>query len=225
MQSALERMLGLPELHFQAGKEVVQACSACVFPCDALALAVLERSLGLVKGFQLLARNGCYSSAVGLLRMQLDNALRLHGVANTPDPHHTAFQVCNGTPLRKIKDSSGQPMTDKRLAEVYSVKREWARRVYEVASAYVHLSDRHVMHFVDRSPKAVSGGRNFSIGDDDDHIPLSDKTELAEAFEAITFGVLEEVRDWTAGRSRYGDLATLKSTYGSNSLRARFKSA
>ncbi|WP_457417601.1 hypothetical protein [Roseateles sp. P5_E7] len=217
MEAVLDRMLGLPELHFQAGKAVFNACGTSVFPCDALALAVLERSLGLIKGFQLLARNGCYTAAVALLRMQLDNALRLHGVASTADPHDTACQIVNGTPLRKLKDSSGQPMNDKRLTALYSVKRAWAQRVYDVASAYVHLSDTHVSHFVARSPKVESGSRHFSIGDDDDHVPRAQKLELVEAFEIVTLSVLEEVRDWAVSRDRYGDLATLKLRYGLNS--------
>lgn len=210
-------MLDLPDLHFEAGRKVFAACASSLFPCDALALAVLERSLGLHKGFQYLMNNGCYTSGVGLLRMQLDNALRLNGVTSCGDPHAVACQVVAGTPLRKLKDCTGVPMTDKRLVEVYSEKRDWAKRVYDFASGYVHLSEQHVGHFLARSPKTESGQRNFFIGDGDDHISPIQKQQLAEAFETVTASVLGVVHGWAESRHRFGTKEELEVLYGKDS--------
>ena len=217
MQAVLDRMQKLPDLHFEAGKYLFAACIASVFPCDAIALTVVERSLGLHKGFQHLMRNGYYTSGVGLLRMQLDNALRLHGIANCDDPHSVACQVVTGTPLRKLKDRTGMPMTDKRLVEIYSEKREWSKRIYDLASGYVHLSEQHVGHFLARSPKNEFGQRNFFVGDSDDHVSSEHKLQLAEAFETVTFGVLAEVRGWADARHRFGTKEQLEVLYGKDS--------
>ncbi|MGH8531893.1 MAG: hypothetical protein ACREV1_03975 [Gammaproteobacteria bacterium] len=75
METALQSLLGLSDLHGERGKELFDACAGELFPCDALGFAVLERSLNLLRGFHLLLSNGGYTPGVGLLRMQLDNVL------------------------------------------------------------------------------------------------------------------------------------------------------
>lgn len=208
MEAELQALKSLSDPHGERSSALFQACNAELFPCDALAFSVLERSLNLLKGFRLLLENGGYTCGAGLLRMQLDSVLRFNGVALAKDPHGDS--VLTGTPLRKIKDATDQLMTDKRLVELLSQKNPWVEQVYTVASGYIHLSEQHFHHFCMRSKENDTGKRDFAIGDEEDYLSEEHKVELANAFAVVTRGVLEVVRQWTVVRDQHGSNQTLK---------------
>lgn len=103
---------GLGGHHGRCASLLAESCAGEFFPCDVLAISILNRSLELSAGFCLVARAMLYSPGVCLLRVQLDSVLRFHGVANTPEPHETANCVLNGIKLSSLKDAAGQKMSD-----------------------------------------------------------------------------------------------------------------
>ncbi len=199
--------------HEAAGLTLFTACDAELFPCDALAFAVLERSLNLIKGFRSIVENGGYSSAVGLLRMQLDNILRFNGVALTRDPHTVASQVIAGTRLSKLKDRTGAAMTDRRLVEMLQVRNPWVQQAYELASGYIHLSREHFLHFHSRCPLKEDGTRDFTIGDEEDYVSESYKESLLAGFVVVSSGVPTAVSEWSRVRHGHGTNAELKQRF------------
>ena len=206
----------LSDPHGKRGQKLFTACNGELFPCDALAFAVLERSLNLLKGFILLLSHGGYTTGVGLLRMQLDNVLRFHGVVTSADSHGIANEIFHGTQLRTLKDRAGKKMTDARLVELLAARNPWVNHVYTLACSYIHLSDQHFQHFLLRSKKNCEGKRDFAIGDEDEHIEPEHRSQLLNAFAVVTRGVLELVDQWT----------TVRHTHGTNEqLKARFPSA
>jgi hypothetical protein len=213
MNTELQSLLDLSAPHGERGQELFNACGGELFPCDGLAFAVLERSLNLLKGFHLLLSNGGYTLGVGLLRMQLDNVLRFHGVVKSADPHAIANSIFHGESLRTLKDRSGKKMTDARLVELLSLENPWVDHVYTLACSYIHLSDQHMHHFLLRSKKNDAGVRDITIGDEDDHVEEQYKIQLVKAFAVVTRGVLELVRQWSIIRHQYGTNEQLKSQY------------
>jgi hypothetical protein len=201
--------------HQTAGQAVFTACSAEVFPFDAFAFAVLERSLSLVKGFELLSGNGGYMSAMALLRMQLDNVLRFNGVAQSGDPHGVANQVfIHGKHIRTIKDRSGQKMTDAYLLGLMEKGNPWIREIYDHASGYVHLSKHHFLHVVARFESGGDGlQRKFAIGDDDAYVSAEQKQKLNNAFVRVTQGVAMLVSAWPKVRDSHGANRQLKQRF------------
>ncbi len=216
MDADLTALADLSDPHGKRGQQLFTACNGELFPCDALAFAVLERSLNLLKGFTLLLSHGGYTTGVGLLRMQLDNVLRFHGVVTSDDPHGISNDIFHGTQLRTLKDRTGEKMTDARLVELLAAKNPWGNHVYALACSYIHLSDQHLQHFLLRSKKNCEGKRDFAIGDEDEHIEPEHKSQLLNAFAVVSRGVLELVDQW----------ATVRHTRGTNEqLKARFPSA
>lgn len=213
MKTELQSLLGLSDPHGERGKELFNACSGELFPCDALGFAVLERSLNLLKGFHLLLSNGGYTPGVGLLRMQLDNVLRFHGIVKSADPHAVANSIFHGVSLRTLKDRSGKKMTDARLVELLSSENPWVDHVYNLACSYIHLSDQHIHHFLLRSKKGDAGVRDINIGDEDAHVEHQHKVQLIKAFTVVTRGVLELIRQWSVNRHQHGTNEQLKSQF------------
>jgi hypothetical protein len=137
--------------------------------------------------------------------MQLDNVLRLHGVLTAPDPHDVASEMIHGKPLRKLKDKEGQLMTDQRLVKVLSITNPWIESVYKLTSSYIHLSEQHFYHFIERSKKNQDGLRDFAIGDGDEYLDDARKIEMIDAFKVVTKGVLDLVQQWIDIRNQFGD--------------------
>lgn len=213
MQELLKEVQNLRDEHGKRGTMLLIASDGLLFPCDVLAFTVLERSLNLIKGFDLLLTNRCYTTGMGLLRMQMDNVLRFNGVINVKDPNDVALQMYHGTPLRKIKDDDGQNMMDARLMELLAVGNPWVEQVYELSSGYIHLSDQHFHHFLNRSPKGPDGVRDLFIGDEDEFVPAEDKAQLIKAFAVLTRAILKLVDKWIAERHKYGSVEDLKEKY------------
>lgn len=214
MQTELEELIALSDLHEKSATTLIHACSGEIFPCDALAFSVLERSLNLLKAFHLLLSNGCYTAGVGLLRMQLDSILRFYAVARSKHSHDLANEVINGVPLRRLKDDSGQKMSDKLLVSMLAANNPWVPRVYDLACRYIHLSDQHYVHFVARSEvNPLTGLRDFSLGSGDEHISAEHKIQLIGAFNILTKGILLAVDQWTQIRYSRGSPSELKNRF------------
>jgi hypothetical protein len=213
MQSELESLLALHDAHEEVGKRLFDTCNAEIYPCDALAFSILERSLNLLKGFHLLLSNGGYTPGVGLLRMQLDSILRFSGVARCTNPHETAASIINGVELRKLKDRSGSLMNDSYLVSELAIYNPWVTHVYKLSSGYIHLSDQHFYHFLLRTKWNDKGERDFGIGDSDENTSLDHKIQLVNAFSVLTRGILKVVNEWADNRCKHGTAEQLRGRF------------
>lgn len=215
VRKSLTELRKLLEGYRTSGKALYDTCGGELFPCDGLAMAVLDRSLNIAEGFLLLMPRHGYICAAALLRMQLDNVLRFHGVLSTADPHDTANSVINGTALRTLKDKSGVKMRDARLVELLEPRNPWVGSIYEQASEYVHLSSAHMRHFLSRSSKEQGERRIFRIGNNDDHLSMEERRALVVSFTTVTRGVLSLVDLWGAHRMDGRSLQELRQRFSS----------
>lgn len=196
VDKAVEELEALRVQHDYAGKKLLNACNGRLFPCDALYLSVLNRSIELFDGFLLLIKNGNYGCGFPLLRIQLDNVLRFNGVLHALDAHETANAIFQGAKLSSLKDKSGKMLRDYYLVEIMSKNNSWVKHVYQLASGYIHLSDQHIFHMLGRSQSTGNGERDFFVGSSDEHVEPKDKVELIKAFGVITEGVFKLLPEW-----------------------------
>ncbi|HEX5513075.1 MAG TPA: hypothetical protein VFY81_01660 [Gammaproteobacteria bacterium] len=214
MEEKLKKLDSLAEEHGNVSKLVFGRCGGSLFPVDVLVLAVVNRSLQLRKSFHLLIENGCYTTAVALLRLQLDNVLRLYGVLQTSDPHATAHKVIGGKSLRSMKDKDGKPLHDAHLVDLLAPKIPWLRHVYNLCCSYIHLSDQHFYHLLAQSAVIdVDGTRNVTVGDGDDHVVIEHKRQAIQAFIAITEGLLSLANSWVKTGAAFGSCTELRQRF------------
>jgi hypothetical protein len=109
-----------------------------------LLLAAAKRSVALPDGFAAMIRARNFHAAAPMVRMQLDTALRVAALRFVPDPHAYAAAVMEGAAVYKLKDDTGARLTDHRLLERLAATFPWITTVYRDASAFVHLSARHL---------------------------------------------------------------------------------
>lgn len=159
---------------------------------DIFVNGLLNRSVNLLKGFIELMRQNNFIAAAPLVRLHLDSLLRLYAPQlidyNVDD---FALKVIGGTPVRKIKDRDNQKMTDTRLVKKISEHEafNWVEKVYETGNAYVHYSDQLVfaaMKIKDKEERIV----NFTVGQHDNFIPITEKHGAVHWMHEITDGLL-----------------------------------
>jgi len=163
MDNAVLKLETIRDEHDIYGKKLIALSNGKIFPCDAFYLSVLNRSLELFDGFLLLVKNGKYGCCMAMLRMQLDNILRFNGILLTEDQHETSYKILNGTPLYKIKNKKGELLKDCYLVESLSKNNDWISRIYKLCSAYIHLSDQHIVQMLGRTEDAGNGKWEIKI--------------------------------------------------------------
>jgi len=82
------------------------------YKLDILALAVVDRSLALLRGFCDLVGTKNMIAATPLVRCQLDNGLRFFASTLVEDPHDFAGAILKGVFVRKMKDKGGKLMQE-----------------------------------------------------------------------------------------------------------------
>lgn len=212
MRINVEDIAALGEKHSEYGKKLLEDADGKLYPCHALYLSVLNRSHELYVGFITLAEIDNYGCCMALLRMQLDNVLRFYGVLNTKDVHETANNIFKGTKLSSMKSSSGKPMRDVHLKEMLAVNNEWVERVYNITSGYIHLSDQHISHMLQKTTEEGNGQKCFFISATAEHVNEQHKMELVQAFKSVTNGVFGLLAEFQRINSQYS-ASELQSKY------------
>ena len=206
LENKVAHIENLADVHTSLGKEMLSADGGNFFGVDFLAVAVIKRSMSLCAAFAALVRSRNYTSAAALLRLQLDSCLRFYAAFIVEKPHEFAMEVLRGVPIRKMKDSSGEKMTDKYLVEQLGRRYHWMPSVYDATSGFVHLSQRHIYATGEWSPEGVS----LILGAMDEHIDEEFWIEMADGFLACTNALFEYLRGWVFTKANPQEVARVK---------------
>jgi hypothetical protein len=108
---------------------------------------IINRSIDLVEGFNLLLEDWNLLCAIPIIRMQLDNLLRLNYLSkleNSDEIYELFKKVSSGEKFDKIKDNEGKNLNELRLRDYARKEFPWVDDIYKNTSKYVHFSDRHI---------------------------------------------------------------------------------
>jgi hypothetical protein len=198
VEAALMQLRTLREAHFTVVLPLVQ--KGHKYKLDIHAMAVIDRSLALLRGFCDLVEAKNMIAAAPLLRCQLDNGLRFFASTLVEDPHEFSGAILKGVPVRKMKDRNGNLMRDAYLVEQLTAHVPWAKSLYDQASGYVHFSEQHIINTIGIPDE--EGMAQIAITGYDGSVWTDQKYfEAIEAFEYSTRLVLELVEMWAQTRS------------------------
>ena len=192
VRKRLENLRGSGDVHRQLGMKVLDGSQ---YLQDFLVAAVLNRSLALISGFSLLIEKRNFIAAAPLLRLQLDNCLRLAAAGLAPDPDAFVLEVLKGTRISRLKDREGEPFSDRRLVDLLSSEEPWIKDVYKQTSGYIHLSEKHIFNAV--SPTSNERRLELKISEEDRFIEPENYLEAVDAFLECTRLLLRIVGSWT----------------------------
>src|SRR4030042_4221936 len=88
-------------------KITIKAYDYAIYYMDFYALAVINRSISLIRGFSSLIKSRNYLSALHLVRPQMDNLIRFYAAFIVDEPHDFVKRVINGEKIKDLKDQDG----------------------------------------------------------------------------------------------------------------------
>lgn len=167
-----------------------------IFHSDLFFIGAMRRTLSQSAGFRLLIEARNFPCAAGILRMQLDTAMRLNGLTMVADANAAAKSLLEGTRFDKLTDTQGQQLKDFRLHQALSQHWPWVSNVYQEASDFVHLSGRHF--YTSIAEVRDDGTFSMFVGNADPPRPDEDYLEIITAFGEtcmIIAGMLVQYND------------------------------
>lgn len=114
--------------------------------------SVVNRSLSINRGFQLLTEDNNYLCAIPLMRMQIDNCIRFFGLELVNSPNDYIENWTKGEKISRLKDKNGSKLSDKLLVEELDKRYEHVKGIYDQACNFVHLSSVNLFNTVNRKP-------------------------------------------------------------------------
>jgi hypothetical protein len=152
---------------------------------DMFVLGALRRTLAQARGFRDLIGSKNFPCAAGILRMQIDTAMRVYGLTLVADWHVACAKLFDGERYNKLKDRDGKRLTDAHLREKLAEIEPWVTSVYEGTSDFIHLSSRHLYNSIERLDEAEQLVY-FNISGHDPTRPDDAYFEIVDAFFQAT---------------------------------------
>lgn len=220
VRTALSKLARKRTAFDRAGKMLVSACQGSIFPADVYFIATCNRALQNFDAFRMAMTEDYYSTAMILLRVQLDSVLRCYGLTMLEDAHEAAYQIMGGMKLSDLRDRQGNRLRDSHLVDLFSSlspANSVIKHIYNLSSGYVHLSDSAMKHVLAQTRKVAMGQHGFYIGSAEPEIPAVAKLQLVQAFDAISDAFIRLVTQWAGSRSQFGDVDDLIRRFGPQS--------
>ncbi|RYZ90898.1 MAG: hypothetical protein EOP04_02445 [Proteobacteria bacterium] len=198
LQHSLE---GLLDLEKRLTKEVatfiqIGGSKGELLSMDYFISAIVNRAISLISGFQTLGSINNYIAAVPIIRMQVDNILRLFAATIAPNRDKFFQEYLAGEHIGNMKDVNGKRMTDSYLAKkVDSELYPGILNLYQNTSGYVHLSNVHAFLQVEIEDENKGEMRTF-VGRYD-FWKIDEKVDFAFNMFKSTEFLYRLVRGWT----------------------------
>ena len=181
--------------YIEIAKITIKAYDCAIYHMDFYALAVINRSISLIRGFASLIKSRNYLSALHLVRPHLDNLVRFYAAFIVNEPHDFVRRVINGEKVRDLKDKDGNKMTDFYLVSKLNEEIYWAKKIYTETCGYIHLRNKHI--YATLKPSKVDKHTiNCVIGHEDEMIPLELVLNAIESMSQISLQLLKYLRGW-----------------------------
>jgi hypothetical protein len=135
----------LKKIHFEIYGLLQGDLNDNIYHLDMFLKPVLKRSLDLTDSFSILVNKWHYSISGAILRMQLDNLLRVYYVFQRKDNDRLFIDFLREGSFRLLKHTNGQRVTDRLLIEIAKPNYPWIENVYKETSNFIHLSTKHFL--------------------------------------------------------------------------------
>lgn len=162
---------------------------------DIFMVATAQRSIDIIEAFKIMIDGWNITCAGPLIRMQLDNLLRLVYISKISNSDEITLEILSGKSFYELTDNEGKKLTDSRLRQYAKDQYPWIDEIYKKASKFVHLSELHMRLPIEKSREECTVV--FSI-----RKPSFDKVsreEIGSYFEImilITHEILRYIISW-----------------------------
>lgn len=196
LRNELNKLNAINSTIIETGKNNVTAGKG-FYQFDLFFIPLLNKSLNLNTGYINLVENGNFITAGALVRIQLDNLLRIYAPTIIDiNVDEFASQILGGKKLNTFKDRFGQPLRDYYLAEQLSKNEgyEWVNKVYHDGHQYVHYTTHSLYagSVLNEEKREIT----FTIGPHDKFVPISEKVAATILMKVISEAILDFANIW-----------------------------
>jgi hypothetical protein len=170
-----------------------------VLAVDIYSMAIANRTLALLNGFEVLLRSNNYHAAVHLVRLHLDSLLRYAALWHVDNPEDFVREVMNDTQVNHLRDRTGTQMRDTYLKQLVAQDFPWVSTVYERTSGFIHFSRRHILFSTVADAQTLTA--QHSVSREDRFVRDESRLEATEAMSAITECIIAYIGWWTATKT------------------------
>jgi hypothetical protein len=207
---AFRKMILSYEYRFLVIAKLSKTASGKVYPLDLYLDGIYNRALSLIYATLTLLDSKNYMAAASIVRLHLDNFLRLNAAWLVEKPHDFVMEVMDGTPIKRIKDRNEKKMLDGYLVDEASKTYPWIKEVYEKACGFVHFSSTHIF-----SNQKIANVEERTI---DTYIGKSDWDNVTDKSRIEVLAVMIEISDcilqlaygWARTKMQENDLDLLR---------------
>lgn len=184
------------EQRFLLMAKLTKTAKGKIYPLDMLLDGIYNRSLSLMDAVVTLLDGKNYMAAASIIRLHLDNYLRLNAYWLVEKPHDYVMEVMNGKSLRNLKDKSGEKLWDGYLVEVASKDYPWVKDVYEKACGFVHFSSTHIFSHQKMIDKEERTFGTYIGKGDWDNVTDKSRIEVLAVMIEISDAILNLAYGW-----------------------------
>ncbi|WP_349664782.1 hypothetical protein IZU89_07625 [Cellulophaga lytica] len=147
----------------KTAENIMKAGDYTAYNMDYYMLSVINRAISLNKAFILLLDKKNSLTAISIVRLQLDNAIRLNATKLVENGNDFLEYFFDGKPINKYKIGK-QQLTDKFLVTELDKEVPGAIDLYEYLNGFVHFSDKH-FQATKGEPKNKVATFRLTVGD------------------------------------------------------------
>jgi hypothetical protein len=160
---------------------------------DRLLASAIMRSSYLSQAFHDLIMGYNYMAALHIVRLNLDNALRIYAGFLSEDTKIFAQRFIEGVSVRNLKDKDDKKMNDGYLATKLSIEFYWVKPLYKKMSGFIHFSDDHYKHIFNSDGSGYLGDNdNSKIGPEERLDVITDMKKVNELLYLLADRWLEK---------------------------------
>jgi hypothetical protein len=204
LDKILNELSNFQKQFIESSKRFIEAGNKKLYTLDFFASAVNNRAISLTNAYVTLAKDNNYLTAVSLIRLQLDNALRFFASTLVADSNDFVMQFLDGKAIKDYTDVRGKKLSDNYLAKQLEAYFTGTQKLYTDTCGFIHLSDRH---FFPTVAKFEKGNRNIGIQIGSyDNFKLDEKIDFSRTMLEVSKLVLIVVEQWKHEKEKLGAL-------------------
>lgn len=191
---------------------IMKAGKSNIHKLDFFALSIINRAISLNKGFKILMETENTLSAIGLLRLQLDNLIRYNAIIECEHPFELMEHILANKSIHEYKENN-KTFSDNFLVKKLDDRFPNSLKLYKYLCNYIHYGYTHVDYiFREKEFPAKKPSYSVVIGDND-KFSIKDKIEYVENLVNISLNLIALMNCWAAEKDTWEAMLPKKNTF------------
>jgi len=195
LESCLMQLDSLQQEFLDCTHRIMKAGKSNIHKLDFFALSIINRAISLNKGFKTLMETQNTLSAVGLLRLQLDNLIRYNAIIVCENPFEFMEHILANKSIHEYRENN-KAFTDNFLAKKLDERFPNSLKLYKHLCNYIHYGYTHV-DYIFREKECPTENSSYSVVvGDNDKFSLKDKIDYTENLINISSNLIALMNRW-----------------------------